>query len=418
MPISFASGSWLTARRLRAHGLLLAVAIWGVYIWTIASPGLRDRNGNLKGTDFLHFYTLGSLAVEHRGAALYDMNAQAAVVARRVPEAEGIRYLPLYPPQVSLLFIPLAHLPYAGALALWWIVSVVLYLGSCYGVWLICPHLRKYRGTVAVLGLGFPAFFHLIAWGQTSALALSCFAAAFACLRKQRAFWAGVLLGLLVLKPQLAIASAVVLLSLGAWRVVAGAVVGTVTELSIGILYYGLDPFFTWIHTLWNVRHVADALEPRPYQTHCLRTFWSMLVPWSSVSLGLYAITALVVLVWTIQVWRRSSDWAPRFSLLLLSTVLVSPHLTVYDLVILTPAFLLLADWLLSRKPSCGASSMGVLVYLVYLLPLVGFVSRWTHVQVSVVAMMILAYLIWKATRGAQSVQNPSLAETAGVAEV
>ena len=394
------------------------MAIWGVYIWAIATPGLRDRNGNLKGTDFLHFYTLGSLAIEHHGAALYDMNAQAAIAALRVPEAAGIRYLPLYPPQVSLLFVPFAHFSYADALALWWVLSVSLYAASCYGIWLVCPNLREYRGTVALLAIGFPAFFHLIAWGQTPALALSCFTAAFLCLRKQQNFWAGVFLGLLVFKPQLGIASAVVFLSLRAWRVVAGAVVGAAAELLIGVLYYGRQPLLAWVNALWSVREMTNALEPRPYQTHCLRTFWSMLVPWSSVSLGLYAITAGVVLAWTIQVWRRSRDWGPRFSALLLSTVLVSPHLTVYDLVILAPAFLLLADWLLGRKPSSKPSSMGVLVYLVYLLPLVGFVSRWTHVQLSVVAMMILAYQIWKTSRTEENVQNSSLFEKAGVAEV
>src|SRR5215472_7277751 len=83
--------SLLTARRLRAHGLLLALSLWSLYIWTLATPGPRDRNGNLKGTDFLHFYTLGSLAIERRGGALYDMSAQAALASRRVPTAAGIR---------------------------------------------------------------------------------------------------------------------------------------------------------------------------------------------------------------------------------------------------------------------------------------------------------------------------------------
>jgi len=103
---------WLTGKRLRAHALLLALSLWGIYFWTIATPTLRDRNGNLKGTDFLHFYTLGSLAAAHRGSDLYDLQAQAFLAAQRVPEARGIRYLPLYPPQVSILFAPLALLSY------------------------------------------------------------------------------------------------------------------------------------------------------------------------------------------------------------------------------------------------------------------------------------------------------------------
>src|SRR5690242_11416522 len=57
---------WLTPRRLRAHGLIVGLALWSIYLWTLATPGLRDRNGNLKGTDFLHFYTLGRIAREHR----------------------------------------------------------------------------------------------------------------------------------------------------------------------------------------------------------------------------------------------------------------------------------------------------------------------------------------------------------------
>src|SRR5579862_4689972 len=114
------TGHWLTSKRLRAHALLLGLALWSIYIWTLATPGLRDRNHNLKGTDFLHLYTLGALALAHRGADLYNMNAQAALAAQRVPEAAGIRYLPLYPPQVSILFAPAARLSYDWALALWW----------------------------------------------------------------------------------------------------------------------------------------------------------------------------------------------------------------------------------------------------------------------------------------------------------
>src|SRR6267154_5006752 len=95
---------FLTAKRLRAHGTILALSLWSIYVWNMATPGLLDRAGNLKGTDFLHFYTLGTLALAHRGADLYNLPAQSMLVAQRVPEAAGIIYLPLYPPQVSLFF--------------------------------------------------------------------------------------------------------------------------------------------------------------------------------------------------------------------------------------------------------------------------------------------------------------------------
>src|ERR1700690_3645917 len=193
--MSSGSAFWITSRRLRAQGTILALCLWSLYAWNLATPGLRDRNGNLKGTDFLHLYTLGTLAVDHRGADLYDMNAQAALAAQRVPEAAGIRYLPLYPPQVSIFFAPLAHLSYGWALLVWWACSAVVYGICCCGIWRACPNLRDHGGTVALLAAAFPAFFHLIAWGQTSAIALACFTLVFFSLRARHEFLAGLALG-------------------------------------------------------------------------------------------------------------------------------------------------------------------------------------------------------------------------------
>lgn len=405
--------SWLTAKRLSAHGAILALCLWSLYGWNLATPGLRDRNGTLKGTDFLHFYTLGSLAVAHRGADLYDMNAQAALATQRVPEAAGIRYFPLYPPQVSVLFAPLAHLSYAWALVFWWSCSLALYGGCCYAVWRACPNLRDYSGTVILLAIAFPAFFHLIAWGQTSAVALACFTLTFFLLRDRREFLAGLALGCLIFKPQLAVAAAIIFLSIGAWRTVLGAALSATAQLSAGILYYGVAPLRQWAHMLRKAGSALTLLEPKPYQTHSLRTFWSMLIPWQDLSLGFYVVSMILVLGLTIAVWKRgqSIPLALRFSSLLFATVLVAPHLTVYDLVILAPAFLLLSEWLIGQttdqttdpstdQPTTASTvGLGTLLYLSFTLPLAGPFSRWTHIQFSVVAMAAVLYVVWRITR-------------------
>ncbi|HLZ43932.1 MAG TPA: glycosyltransferase family 87 protein [Candidatus Sulfotelmatobacter sp.] len=394
--------TWLTARRLRAHGMLLGLVLWSVYLWTLATPGWRDRNGNLKGTDFLHFYTLGCLAAEHRGADLYDMNAPSALAAQRVPDAAGIRYLPLYPPQVSILFAPLAHFSYGSALAIWWGFGTVIYGVSCFAVWRVCPELRNCSWTVALLAVAFPAFFYLIAWGQTAALALAFFTLAFLLLRQRRAFLAGLAFGCLAFKPQLGLAVAVVFVAVGAWRIVAGAVLSAAAQLSAGVFYYGMEPLRTWLRMLSGVRRVLPWFEPRPYQTHCLRTFWSMILPWQSVSFALYVISALLVLGVTVTIWLRPVPLSLRYSALLLATILVAPHLTVYDLVILAPAVLLVADWLLTVNSAAATRRMGSLVYLIYVLPLLGPLARWTHVQLSVIAMVALLYFIVLASYGRQ----------------
>lgn len=407
------SDRWLTSKRLRAHGLLLGLALWSVYTWTLATPTLRDRNGNLRGTDFLHFYTLGTLAIEHRGGDLYDIHTQTALAARRVPDAAGIRYLPLYPPQVSILFAPLARLPYGWALAVWWIVGALIYAICCYGVWCACPSLRPYGATVGLLAAAFPAFFHLIAWGQTSAIALACFTGVFFLLRDRRDFAAGLVLGCLIFKPQLGLAAAIVFVATGAWKIVAGAIVSAAAQLAAGILYDGMEPLWAWLRAMWNVRAMLPYLEPRPYQTHCLRTFWAMIVPRGGVSLGLWLISGALILGLTIAVWRRGdAESLPlRFSALVLATVLVAPHLTVYDLVILAPALLLLANWLLAHRPATQSSGIGTLLYFVYMLPLLGFLARWTHVQLSVIAMALLTWMIWRVSQSIQKEALQRLAE-------
>jgi hypothetical protein len=407
--------SWLTLKRLRAHGAIVALCLWSLYAWNIATPGLRDRNGNLKGTDFLHLYTLGSLATAHRGSDLYDINAQAALAAQCVPEAAGIRYLPLYPPQASIFFAPLAHLSYGWALILWWTFSAVVYAICCYSLWRVCPNLSDRGGTVALLALTFPAFFHLIAWGQTSAAALACFTGMFFLLRDRREFLAGLVLGCLIFKPQLGLAAAILFVSLGAWKIVAGAAISAAGQLSVGVLYYGMEPLRRWLNMLRNVSAILPLLEPKPYQTHSLRTFWSMLLPWHHLALALYVLNAGVVLGLTIACWKRSPT-VPlplRYSALLLASVLVAPHLTVYDLVILAPAFILLADRLVSQNPTRSAWWLGTLLYLAYMLPLLGPFSRWTHVQLSVIAMAATLYAVWIISRKA----NPPAAgavKTAG----
>jgi alpha-1,2-mannosyltransferase len=399
---------WLNPKRVRAHAVLLATTLWTVYIWNVATPTLRDRNGNLKGTDFLHLYTLGTLAVERRGADLYDMNTQAAVAASRVPDATGIRYLPLYPPHVSLLFAPLAHFSYGWALASWWILTCLVYGVCCYRIWRACPNLRGYGATVVLLAVAFPAFFHLIAWGQTSAIALACFTALFFLLRSRREWVAGLVVGCLIFKPQLGLAAAFIFVAMGAWKIVAGAIVSAATQLSCGILYYGIGPVGEWLRTMAGVRHVLPLLEPRPYQTHCLRTFWAMIVPWQQVSFALYLLSAGVVLGWTFAVWRRAAQpWSLRYPALLLATVLVSPHLTVYDLVVLAPAFLLLADWLIAETTLPNKAMEGLL-YFAYVLPLVGPLARWTHVQPSVVTMVLLLWMIWRSSKQGPELPRPA----------
>jgi alpha-1,2-mannosyltransferase len=393
------------------------LSLWSIYVWNISSPGLLDRSGNLKGTDFLHLYTLGSVALEHRAADLYNMNAQAELAARRVPAAAGIRYIPLYPPQVSIFFAPMARLSYSRMLVVWLSLSVLLY-GLCnYIAWRTCPSLQQDKVAFLVLTVSFPGFFQLILWGQASALALVCFTLAYLALRREKEFLAGLALGTLMFKPQLGLAGSVVFLALRNWKILAGGVLSAAAQVLAAWAYYGGGPIRDWMRTVLGVVDSLSMLEPKLYQTHSLRTFWNLLLIPPHISLALYVISASLVLVGMVMIWRTQLPLPVRYSALLLATVLVSPHLIVYDMVILAPAFLLLADWLIGRTKDAFGRRMGIVLYFAYLSPLLGPLSRWVHVQCSVVLMTGAIFMIWHAGRRTTpvsggysgSLENPSL---------
>jgi len=386
--------AWFTRRRLRVHGLILALCLWCTYAWVLATPGLRDRNGNVKGTDFLHFYTLGTLASEHRGDALYDMQAQAEISQQRVPGVGRVLFVPLYPPQVSLLFVPFAALPYSWALLCWVSFSAVLYGLCCRLIWKTCGHLQRDGWLVLLLALAYPAFFHVIVWGQSSVLALACFTLAYLALRSGRPFAAGLAIGCLIFKPQLGLAAAFLFVLSGEWRIVTGALVSSTLQLLVGWMYYGTAVLRDYWQHLTHVSAVMNQFEPRPYQMHSLRAFWTMLLPWPRLAFTLSIASALAVLFVALLCWRRGGSLGVRFSVLLVATVLVSPHLTVYDLMLLAPMFLLLGD-AASAEDALGKKE-GLLLYLCFVLPLIGPLSIWTHVQLSVPAMVALLWVIYR----------------------
>ncbi len=393
---------WLTPQRVRVHGLLLAVCLWSVYAWNFATPGLLDRHGLLKGTDFLHFYTIGSLVLQHRVGDLYDMAAQAELAHKLVPASAGISYLPLYGPQVALFFAPFAGLSYGWALTVWLLLNAATYLLCCFAVWRKCPNLRDQATTVLVLAIAYPAFFHLIAWGQTSVMALACFTLAFLALRSDRRLLAGLAIGLLIFKPQLGLAAAFVFLLASEWKIVLGAMVSATAELALAWGFFGKVVMGDYANHLLRVGDVLPLLEPRPYQLHSLRAFWSLLLPWTGVAFWMHIASALALLIATTLFWRSRSALGLRYAALLLCTVLVDPHLTVYDLTILAPAFLLIADWASGQRPREFAASIPPLLYLCYALPLVGPLARWTHLQLSVIAMVILLWVLIRISRRPQ----------------
>jgi len=165
-----------------------------------------------------------------------------------------------------------------------------------------------------------------------------------------------------------------------------GAVLCLIVQFAVTYAWYGRAPFLTYAHVLTHIGSAAKMLEPRPYLMHSLRAFWNLLLPWPSLAFGLYILTASSIVGLAIAIWQAPAPLHRRFAVMLLATVLIAPHLTVYDLVILAPAFLWIAD-ALAADPS---PRLAWLLYLSFLLPFAGPLAIYTHLQVSVICLAAL----------------------------
>jgi alpha-1,2-mannosyltransferase len=401
-----ATAAWLTPRRLRAHAIILAICLWGAFAIDFSTPGFFDRAGNIKFQDFLTFYVSARQIAQGSTNLLYDQHAAAVEMQAIVAQANGpqriIWRLPnLYGPQVGLFFVPLTRFSFATAARIWVTLCMLLFFACVYAVWKFCPALRPYPGMVAVSAIAFPPLFHFFVRGQNSALVTACFAAAFLAFGAERRWLAGIVLGVLVFKPQFLVAIPLVLLLSGEARALIGLVASAGAQLAFARIYFGSVVMRAYFETLLHFPRWIGTAEPgiAHMQMHSLRSFWALLIPWPEVALTLYILSALVVVWWAAAIWKSSSALALRFSALTLAAVLVDPHLFVYDLLALTPMFLLLADWTAVHPLHPSANATRLLMYLAFVLPLFGPLAQWTHIQLSVLAFTVLLWTLRRQLR-------------------
>jgi glycosyl transferase family 87 len=412
-PWSISLARWLTLRRVRAHAAILAVCLWGVCAVDFATPGLFDRAGNIKFQDFLPIYVSAQLVARHRAADLYDPRVMESAMRTIVGEPTRVRLTYVYGPQVALAFVPLAFLSFTAAARIWVTFSVILYFACVLAIWRTCPKLRSHRSLVILSALGFPPLYHCLVRGQLSALLLACLTAAFLALRAERSWLAGIALGFLVLKPTFLVAIPIILLLARAWRIFGGLFLSAITQLAVTSWYFGPAGMHSYSNFLLQPSRWQNQAELglAPILMHSLRSFWTLLIPSASIAFALYVLTSIAVVAITSVIWRSPSPLALRFSALTLAAVLVNPHLFVYDLLVLGPAFLLVIDWALANRQHPSSPVIRVLSYLAFVLILLGPVSRWTHLQLSVV---VLALMLWAIYRSATLNHKLALTE-AGV---
>jgi len=404
-----ALASLLTARRLRFWGAALLVLGWGVHIHTMSTPGLVDRVGRFKGSDYTQFYVMGSLAREGRLGSLYDPAAHLEAGRARIDAGLALYSAhPNYGPQVALAFMPLAALPYAASLALFLILSAFCYACAVWLVWRECAALRPHGRLVALLAAASPLFLTVVRYGQASAFALLALSLAFVALRRNRPVLGGLAIGCLAYKPQLGIVIGAAILMARQWRVVAGAALAVAAQAVIAIAAAGWTTSGQYAAELWRLSLDPSLVQLYPSEVHSIRGFIQLLAPAAPlVALGT-ALGLAVSLAAAIRSWSTPSSIGVRWGLLIVLTILASPHLLTYDLVLLTLPLLVAADWALQHPEHERSAGIRTALALLYFAPFSAMiVARLTSVQMSVVVMAALAWRMYQVSVDSRAMVAP-----------
>lgn len=366
-------GSWLSAARVRAAAGMLLLC------WVLLFAALPWLAPNMAvGQDFSAFWTAARLALQGRAAASYGGAEQAAMAAL----FGGGTHPPFfYPPPALLLWLPFAPLPFGVAAALWIGVS-----GLGYG---LAMRAMLGRGG-AVLAWAFPGAMVCALFGQNALFSAMLFAA-FALTLERAPVVAGMLIGLLLYKPQLAVLVPLALIAARRWRALAGAAVSAAAFASLSFLLFGASAWRGFLAVLpaaraWNADGVPGFDRFASLYAAIRMLGGSAAAAWLAQGLGM--ALAGVVLAWLA---RRRPGGAAETALLVTATGFCVPFLGVYDLAI----FAVAGAWLAmeaGRSEWLGYERAGLAA--LYLAPLAIVAAADHGIPLAPLCLMLLAGLV------------------------
>ncbi|WP_213288001.1 glycosyltransferase family 87 protein [Bradyrhizobium sp. sGM-13] len=325
------SGEWLTASRLRAYCLiLLAPSVLIFAGWIAVSDGLIDRTGQPIGTDFSNVYAAGSLTWQGRAADAYAPALQHAAEKAVFDGRDVPFYGWHYPPFFFAVAVLVAALPYAGGLALWLLASFAAYLATIRA---IMP-----RQETLLVAAAFPAVLVNVGHGQNGFLTAALLGGALHWLDR-RPWLAGVLIGLLAYKPQFGVLIPIALLAGGRWRTIGAAAATVVALVVVSFAMLGSGIWHAFADSMNFTQTVV--LEQGGTGWQKIQSIFSAVRAWGANVPTAYAAQAsLFALLAASLAWLWHSDAAfeLKAAALALGSLLATPYVLDYDLVVLAVA--------------------------------------------------------------------------------
>jgi len=393
---------WLTLQRVRVYASLMIIVSAAIIAWTFTGRGIDDPAGRAIGTDFVSFWTVSWALLNGHQNAIYDPNALAALEQTVVQRSASAFYAWQYPPVALLVVYPLALLPYLWALGAWFLTGAICYLSA---LWRIIP-----RPLTLWLGLGFPAVLLTVTHGQNAFLTTALLTWGLLLLQN-RPITAGILIGAVAFKPQLAPLLPVALIAGRCWQTIIAASLTALGLAAVTILLFGLDIWRDFL-TSTAFSHQMLNMELVPY-FKMQSVFAAIRLAGGNLSVAyatqiIVALGAATIVVW---IWRGPGDPDMKAAAVLAAIPLATPFVLDYDLMILAPAIVLMVRRIAQDGPLPWEITI---LALAAVLPLVSrTIAESTHIlltPVTVAALLAVIIVRCHAVPTRRLVRLPTLA--------
>jgi alpha-1,2-mannosyltransferase len=282
---------------------------------------------------------------------------------------------------------PLGLIPYLPAYVLWCIGGLALYLLAAFAG-------GAHRRNLLLLTLT-PAVALNVFYGQNGFLTAALLIGGLANLDR-RPVAAGILFGILTIKPQIGLLVPVLLVVTGRWRVILAALATTAVLVTAASFWFGFDIWPEFFRKVMPQQHWLMIKAGELGWTMVSSTFVQARLVGLPINAawalqGVSSFCALASVVWA---YRRRRDPVLSQALFVTATFLFSPWMTSYDMVVF--------GWTVAslRERSDNTSTDHGLAIALWMLPaaMVAFGAARIPVAASVLAAFA-GRLVWRLCR-------------------